>query len=207
MSLFKNFAYSSFLFCVVAVAPAVVFGQPEAVSRVEPSYEVSLQLLIGTNDNTGKAEFPKDLSAISQHLKSNFSFSNYRLTGTYLGRISNMGTFEYKSVDNVSGKESGVNPQTFLEWNVFNLKSGQSAKGAAGFQVQSFKFGARVPVTTVTVKEETGKERPLINYENIGLNLSRLGLQEGVPTLVGTLNLPGASDTIFLVMTVKSVDL
>ena len=207
MSLFKNLVYSGFVFCLLAIGPAVAFGQPEANSRVEPSYEVSLQLLIGTNDGAQRADFPKDLSAISQHLKSSFAFSNYRLSGTYLGRISNNGTFEYKSVDNLSGKESGANPQTFLEWSVINLKSGATAKGPAGFQAQAFRFGARVPVTTATVKDDTGKERPLVNYENIGLTLSKLGLQEGVPTLVGTLNLPGANDTIFLVMTVKSVDL
>ncbi len=197
------------LFCAGLTAAAAVsaFGQPEANTRVEPSYEVSLQLLVGSNDGSQKADFSQELSAISQHLKSSFAFSSYRLAGTFLGRISNTGNFEYKSVGNISGKELGINPQTFLEWSVINLKSGTTVKGPSGFQAQAFRFGARVPVTTATVKDDTGKERPLLSYENIGLTLSKLGLQEGVPTLIGTLNLPGASDTIFLVMTVKSVDL
>ncbi|CAN5336900.1 hypothetical protein BH10ACI2_BH10ACI2_26240 [soil metagenome] len=196
------------LFCagLMAAASLATFGQPEANPRVEPSYEVSLQLLIGSNGGA-KADFPQNLSGISSHLKSAFAFNNYRVAGTYLGRISNTGNFEYKSVDNISGRELGLNPQTFLEWSVVSLKSGTTAKGGAGFQAQNFKFGARVPVTTATVKDEAGKERPLVNYENIGLNLSKLGMQEGLPTLVGTINMPGASDTIFLVMTVKSVDL
>ena len=33
MSLFKNLVYSGFVFCLLAIGPAVAFGQPEANSR------------------------------------------------------------------------------------------------------------------------------------------------------------------------------
>ena len=48
---------------------------------------------------------------------------------------------------------------------------------------------------------------PAISYESIGLVLHGLGFAENVPTLIGTVNLPGADGTIFLVMTVRSADL
>ncbi|HEX3102519.1 MAG TPA: hypothetical protein VHQ01_12030, partial [Pyrinomonadaceae bacterium] len=79
-------------------------------------------------------------------------------------------------------------------------------KGPQGFQAQGFNFGARVPVTTGTVKDQSGKDQPIVNYEKIGLDLSKVSFAENVPTLVGTLNLPGNSGTIFLIMTVKSAD-
>ncbi len=104
------------------------------------------------------------------------------------------------------GREVVIQPQSFLDLTVSDLWSGQTAKGGQGFMIESFRFGARVPVTNVT-KDDAGKERSATNYEQIGLTLNKVGLPENVPTLVGTLNLPGPNDTIFLVMTIKSVDL
>ena len=71
-------------------------------------------------------------------------------------------------------------------------------KGGQGYQARGFRFGAKVPVLTGPTKD--------ITFEAIGLNLDRVGLAENIPTLIGTLNLPGANGTIFLVMTIKTVD-
>ena len=203
----KFFLSAIFVFGVIMAASLTAFGQPDARLQVEPSYEVSLQLVIGTNDTAQRADFPNSLSAISRQLKSSFAFSNYRLAGTFLGRITNAGSFEYKSLTNIFGQESTGAPQTFLDWSVGNLRNGPNAKGTQSFQAQSFRFGARVPVTTASFKDESGKMNPVINYESIGLSVGKLGLPENVPTLIGTLNLPGANDTIFLVMTVRSVEM
>ena len=54
-------------------------------------------------------------------------------------------------------------------------KNMQTAKNQAGFQAQSFRFGARVPVVTGSIKDETGKSVSTVNYEGIGLTLNKVG--------------------------------
>lgn len=192
-----------FVFFLFAAAVGISHGQ-----QIEPSYEVSLQIIIGSNDAaTGRADLPQNFSNISRQLKSSFAFSNYRLAGTFLGRIYTAGSFQYKSMTNIFGQESDPRSQTFLDWSVGNFRSGPNAKGQQGFQAQSFRFGARVPVVTGSVTDERGKISSVVNYEPIGLTLERVGLPDNIPTLIGTLNLPGAGGTIFLVMTVKSAEL
>ena len=90
---------------------------------------------------------------------------------------------------------------------MFNVRNMPTAKGPSGFQAQSFRFGARVPVVTGNVKDDTGKLNQVINYESIGFSLAKVGVPENIPTFMGTVNLPGAGGTIFLVVTIKSVDL
>lgn len=195
--LFKTILALSF---IVGLS-SVMFGQ-----QIEPSYSVALQIVVGSNDNASRAELPAGLAAVSRDLKSTFGFSSYRLGGTFLGRVTNTGDYSYKSLSNIFGQESDYKSQTFLEWYVRTLKSGVTAKGPQGFQAQGFSFGARVPVTVGTAKDQSGKDQPIVNYEKIGLDLTKVSLPENIPTLVGTLNLPGTSGTLFLIMTVKSTD-
>ena len=176
------------------------------MSQIEPSCEVSLQLIVGSNDAAKRGDIPENLTAISKKLRSTFSFANYRLANTFLGRISNNGNFEYKSVGDAFGQGSAGSTQTFLEWSMGNFRPGPTAQGAPGFQAQGFRFGARVPVM-VGAREESGKMTPSLSYESIGLSLSRLGFAKNVPTLIGTVNLPGADGTIFLIMTVRPAEL
>jgi hypothetical protein len=203
----KFFLSAIFGLSLIFALSLAAHGQTDTRPQVEPSYEVSLQLLIGSNDATQRTDVPANLAAISKQLRSTFTFSNYRLATTFLGRISNNGNFEYKSVTNIFGQESTASSQTFLDWSVANFRTGPTAKGAPGFQAQAFHFGARVPVLVGGAKDENGKMSPVVNYESIGLGLGKMGFAENVPTLIGTLNLPGADGTIFLVMTVRSADL
>jgi hypothetical protein len=197
----------------VFLSAVFVFGLMLASSltspgqSVEPSYEVSLQLLIGSHETSGRGDLPANLVATSKLLKNRFQFPNYRLASTLMGRISNTGSLEYKSLTNIFLQESNLPSQTFLEWSIGNLRIMPTAKGAQGFQAQSFRFGARVPVTTGSFKDDAGKMNPVINYESIGLTFGKVGLPENTPTLIGTLNLPGANGTIFLVMTINAADM
>ena len=193
-----------FVFCLIGAGASVSYGQ-----QVEPSYDVSLQIVIGSNDAAaGRADLPQNFSTISRQLKSTFAFSNYRLAGTFLGRVYTAGSFEYKSLTNIFGQESDPRSQaTFLDWSLNNFRTGTGAKGQQGFQAQAFRFGARVPVVTGSFKDDSGKISSVVNYEPIGLTLERVGLPDNIPTLIGTLNLPGAGGTIFLVMTAKSADM
>lgn len=199
----------SIIVCIVLVSVFAAYGQPDGAKlTVEPSYDVELQLLIGSNDAGAKTELPANLADVTRHLKTAMPFNNYRLASTFLGRVSNNGHFEYKSLSNIFGQEAELRSQSFLEWSLTSLRNLPTLRGGQGFQAQAFRFGARVPVNTgATVKDENGKSIAVVNYESIGLDLNRVGLAENAPTLIGTLNLPGANGTIFLVMTVKAVDM
>jgi hypothetical protein len=170
--------------------------------KIEPSYEVALHVVIGSNEPGKRSELPNELSAISRQLKNNFAFSHYGLANTFLGRISNTGNIEYKSVSNILGQESDGEAQTFLEWSIGNFRSMQN-----GFQARSFRFGAKVPVKMGSIKDEAGRSNPIINYEPVGLTMSMIGLKADTPTLVGTISLPKTTGTIFLVATVRSAEL
>src|SRR5580765_678778 len=119
----RIFLSTLFVFSLIVSVAMTSYGQTEARPSIEPSYQVSLQLVIGSSDVAARGELPANLSAISKELRSTFAFSNYRLAGTFLGRISNAGNFEYKSVTNIFGKDAGQNPQTFLEWSLGNFRT------------------------------------------------------------------------------------
>lgn len=182
-----------------------VFAQTEVKPQAEPNYEVALQVIIGSNDAISGVVLPDNLSPIARQLKSNFSFSNYRLVNTFLGRIANTGQLEYKSVSNILGQESDAESHTFLDWSLNGFKTMPNSSGQTAFQVQNFRFGARVPIRTGSFKDESGKLSSVINYESIGLTMVRVGLPENNPTLMGTLSLPRTNGTAFLVLTIKSV--
>lgn len=195
--------------CISLSAAFAAYGQPDpSKMQLEPSYDVELHLVIGSNDAGTRTELPAELANVSRHLKGTMPFTSYRVASTFLGRLSNSGNFEYKSLSNIFGQETELRSQSFLEWSLISLRNLPTAKGGQGFQAQAFRFGARVPVNTgASVKDENGKSVAVVNYESIGLNLGKVGLVENTPTLIGTLNLPGANGTIFLVMTVKAVDM
>jgi hypothetical protein len=188
------------LFLFIACPPAL--AQTDPSQKIEPSYEVSLHVVIGSNEAGAKSDLPSSLAAVSRQLKNNFSFSNYRLANTFLGRISNTGNIEYKSISNILGQETESESQTFLEWSLGNFRSMQD-----GFQARSFRFGARVPVRVGSTRDEAGRTNPVINYEGVGLTMNMIGLKANTPTLVGTISLPKTTGTIFLVATIKSADL
>jgi hypothetical protein len=209
MNYYKSFGRAGLMSLLILFSSFITAAQSDDARptiHVEPSYDVALHLLIGSNDGA-KGELPASLTNISKQLKANFTFSNYRLASTFLGRISNTGTFEYKSIGNLFGPETETSPHTFLEWSVANFRNMPTAKGQTGFQAQTFRFGARVPVAVSSLKSEGSATLPVYNYESIGLTLARFGLAENTPTLLGTLNLPGANGVIFLVMTVRPADM
>ena len=191
-------AFTVFVFSLILSNS--ISAQTDVKPQFDPNYAVTLQVVIGSNDNSSKGEVPKELANISRGLRSQFPFTNYRLASTFLGRITNGGTFEYKSVSNTLGQAADAEAQTFLEWTL-----GGFHNGANGFQAQTFRFGARVPVRTGVFKDE-GKTNAVISYEPIGLNISHVGISENVPTLLGTLTLPKTDGTMFLVITVSAAD-
>ncbi len=187
---------------VLLAVGSFAIAQSDTVHKLDPSYEVALHVVIGSNGSATKTDLPPNFAGISKYLKGNFSFSSYRLANTLLGRVSNNGNIEYKSASNILGQETDAEPHTFLEWSMGTIRVFPD-----GLQARSFRFGARVPIRTGGISDGSGSVTPVVNYEPVGLTIGMIGLPENVPTLVGTIGLPKANGTIFLVATVKPAGL
>ena len=183
---------------MLLIGRSIVFGQAD--KAVEPSYQVSLQFVMGTNDG-GKSELPPSLSAIARELKTNFAITNYRVAGTLLGRVGHNGKYEYRSVSNIFGMENASTTPTFLEWTITDARSVTSDKGR-NFEGSTFRFGARVPI--LGSRDEGGK--PSVSYEQVGVSAQRFSFAENTPTLIGTLSLPNTPGTVFLVITARAAE-
>lgn len=181
-----------------------VLGQAEQSKPVDASYEAVLYVLVGNNQASAGESLPGSLSAVAKQLKNEFGSSNLRLLNTYLGRVSNNGALEYKGVSNAYVEMPQAGSPSFLDWRLTGLRTGQNQAGQSVYQLQSFRFGARVPVRVGVFQDE--KAPAPINYEAIGLTLDRLSVRDNVPTLIGTLTQPRTDGTLFLVLSFKAAD-
>jgi len=194
---------------IIFVAAVVVFGgrisfaQGESKSARESSYEAMLYVVLGSDEAAQGAELPKSLSPVTKQLRDNFAFGNYRLLNTYVGRVANNGSLEYKSVSSLPGPERELDSPSFLEWQLNGLRSADAAVGNDLLLMQMFRFGARVPIKITA--SEGGKTSQAINYESVGLNVNRLSLTQNSPTLIGTITLPRTAGTVFLVLAIRPV--
>lgn len=193
------------MLAALTVLTAIAAANAQQPTQLEPSYDVALQVLVGSNEGTG-SEIPHTLAPVAKRIRESFGLTNYRLATSFVGRIANHGSFEYKSTSNISGQESREAQQTFLDWSLRDLRTMTAADGQIGFQAEGFRFGARVPVAINSSPDAAGKPAIAYSYEPIGIGLTRVGVKNGSPTLIGTLNLPGTSGTVFLIMTVKAAD-
>jgi hypothetical protein len=160
-----------------------------------------LQLVIGTDDRAAGQAVPQNLSNVVRQLRGSYSFAEYRLSNTYLGRVANGGNFEFKSLSTLFGRGAESETPSFLDWSLHALRAAPSSSGRTDIAV-GFRFGARIPIK-VSAREEAGKQIPIFNYESIGLNAGRVSMAENTPTLLGTLSLPGTNNTMFVVLTFK----
>lgn len=187
---------------LVALLTSTALAQPEQDVSSDQNYELSLQVVIGTNEDGPRSELPANMAAVSRQLRSNFQFSNYRLVNTFFSRISNTGNVEYKSVSNILGQQTEAESNTFLDWSMSDFRVMPK-----GFRARSFRFGARVPVRMGSFKDGAGIVNPVVNYEAVGLTMNMLGLPANTPTLIGTISLPKTTGTIFLVATVRTAEM
>ena len=203
-----KFIFSVAAFFVVCLFSVTNFSaQTETQQRqAEPSYEVVLHLLTASNISSDKNSVPQSLSNVVKKLKTNYTFSNYRLASTYLGRIANTGNFEFKIVSNEASQDQENYVPIFSEWSLVALRNLPNEKGQNSIQFQSFRFGRRVPVRTATLKDESGKTSDVVNYEQIGLNMQKFSVSENVPTIVGSLSTAKPDELMFLVLTVKPAE-
>src|SRR5215217_8084188 len=167
-----NLLFKAFLFLLVVCA-GNVFAQDKKEPQIYPCYEVVLQLLVASNSPGEKSSLPPTLSNVVKKLKTNYSFSDYRLTTTFLQRTSN--SIEYKSLLNDFTGLKDNNAPVFSDWALKNLRNLPAANGRNTIQFEGFRFGARVPIVA-NVRDEGGKTSAGVIYEEIGIKTTRASL-------------------------------
>ncbi|MGH9948618.1 MAG: hypothetical protein ACRD6X_15680 [Pyrinomonadaceae bacterium] len=196
----KNISITLSIFILLAAGISALSQGPQE-RPIEQSYDVILQVMIGGDKAQGQS-IPQNLGAVARMLKANYSFTDYRLANTFVGRIANNGTFEFKSVSNIFGSNSESETPSFLELSISGLRSGSNQAGKTVLVLERFRFGARIPIKTA-VFSDGAKLAPVVNYESIGLTSARVTLAENSPTLLGSLSLPAADNSMFLVLTLR----
>ncbi|MBA2606420.1 MAG: hypothetical protein M3521_04725 [Acidobacteriota bacterium] len=192
-----------FIFCLLSAAN--VFAQPDARKQAEPVYEVFLQTLVASNNANAKTDVPQTLAGVIKKLKNNYTFNNYRVTSTYLERVSNTGSVDFKSLAKGLDQNQENTSPVFSEWTLNGLQSMQNSRGQSSIQFQGFRFGQRIPIRTRDFKDEGGKGSSVVNYEHIGLTLSKSGLPINEPTVIGSLSTAN-EELIFLVLTINLME-
>ena len=175
------------------------------IKQAEPSYEVVLQVLIASDTATDKsAAVPQALSNVVKKLKTNYSFSNYRVASTYFQRVANTGDMQFKGVSNEPNQD--IYAPVFSEWSFGQLINMPDSKGQNSISIQNFRFGQRVPVKTANFNGESGKSNSVLNYEAVGLTMQKLSLPLNTPTTIGNLSASKPDEMMFLVLTIKPVE-
>ncbi len=184
------------IFCLLGLSS--VFAQAEPRVQSEPSYEVMLQILVGSNSGEQKSGAPANLSAVTKNLRNRIPFANYNLTTTYLHRVANTGNLEIKNVTSGDMKSAAAETPVFSEWSIGQLKNSPTdAANQSAIQITNFRFGQRIPVQSAN---------GVLNYESVGLNLQRLNVPENAPTVIGSLSSQNPSEMAFLVLTVRRAE-
>ncbi len=201
-----KFIFSTATFFVVCLLSFTnFFAQTPIRQQSEPSYEVVLQVLIASNTASDKSvAVPQTLSNVVKKLKTNYTFSNYRLASTYLQRVANTGDMQFKGVSNEPNQN--VYAPIFSEWMLGRLMNMPDSNGQNSISIQNFRFGQRVPIKTASFKDENGKSNDVTNYESVGLTMQKLSLPLNMPTTIGNLSTSKPEEMMFLVLTVKPVE-
>jgi hypothetical protein len=199
-----KFIFKVFLF-LLSLSAANVFAQTDnKPSPADSCYEVVLQILVASNNAGEKSPLPPSLANVVKKLKTNYSFSDYRLATTFLQRTSN--SIEYKSLLNDFNQNTEKSFPVFSEWSLRNLRGVPNSSGRNSIQFESFRFGARVPIVA-NVRDESGKTSPAgVVYESIGITTVRFSLSENEPTIIGSLATSKPDELMFLVLTVKPAE-
>jgi len=185
----KSFLLAAFfIFCLSLTAS---FAQTPINKSSEPSFDVILQAVVGSNDGN-KSDVASSLSGIVKKLKADFPFSNFRLTSTSIQRVSNRSGVSSKNISFTPEKNLAVySTLTFDGLEVSIDESGQEM-----FQVRRFGFNQQIPITNSI---------GAINYESINLN-GNFSLIRNEPTVIGSLSTLKPDELMFLIMTVKSAE-
>ena len=100
------------------------FAQTQNQPRqADTSYEIVLHILNASNSTANKASVPQSLSNVVKKLKNIYPYSNYNLDSTYLGRVANLGTMEFRGVSKKTEQNQENSANVFTDWTINVLRS------------------------------------------------------------------------------------
>ena len=192
-----------FIFAFIFLtAISTVFAQNPDSERFQQSYEVVLNVVVGSNNASEKGKLPPSLSGVVGKLKNDYLYTNYHLAATFLERVSTNGVIGHAGILNQLD-QTRQNSIYYSDWGLSGLQAGKNDKGSDLIHFQSFNFGAKVPVVVAVNTKGDGNQ--VVNYENIGIRITRFNLPENTPTIIGSLATPKTDEFIFLILTVRPV--
>lgn len=176
------------------------------VKRDRLNFEVQLHLLVASNMPSEKGNLPQSFDSVIKQLRPSLPFANYRLAATFVNRVKDGGTFEVSGVsasDWFNTSSTAVASPTFYQITLSRLKLETDDPNQPGLQIEKFRFGLRLPITTSTARAGAEVQSfPVINYESAGIT-TEMSLREGTATIVGTMNTSRADQILILVISVK----
>lgn len=183
----KSFLLTAFFLCCFCLTAA--FAQTPTSKLPEPNFDVILQTVVASNGVGVKSDFASSLNDVVKKLKSDFSYSSYRLTSTFIYRINNRGGISTRNISVLPG-----GPPTFSDFRIEDLETLLGDKEEEIVRMREFSFNQRVMI---------GNSSGIVSYEQIGLNL-KFSLPKNTPTTVGSLIDPDSGGLMFLILTVRA---
>lgn len=216
--LFRALVFIGCVLCACHTGAQTATAQEGAVAqtttttrreRSDVNYEVKLYLLVASDDaaTAGANRLPPELQPVVNQLRASLPFRNYALGATLINRVRDGGNLDVKGVTNsLFSTLGGSSPATFYDFTLARVNADADAQGREIVQVQTFRFGMRVPVQTATVPGADGKGGyPVINYEPLGLTTS-VSFREGAPVVIGTLTTNRTDQIMVLAAQIKRAD-
>jgi hypothetical protein len=166
--------------------------------RAPISLEVQLHLIAASLAPSEKPTVPKFLEPVLGQLKTALIFTNYRYVSSTLNRVSDRGKVESSGVTgSLFPTPPGImntpdNPSLY-KYSIGRIALTQDASGRESIQVDSFRFGVKVPI-------RIGQNNT--QYQDVGIT-TPLSLRESELVVVGTANVSGADEAIIVVISVK----
>jgi hypothetical protein len=189
----KNFFIAA-IFAAFLLGAANIATAQTSPKAIEPSFDVVLQTVVASNETGSKSGVPQSLANVVKKLKTDFPFSAYYLSATYMQRVSNRGNFDSRSVSYAS--EPNKNLAVFSEWSIGGVESVTDEYRQESIQIQNFRFGQRLPIAT---------SNNAVAYEPVGLN-TRFSLAKNTPTIIGSVTTSNPDELMFVILTVKSAE-
>lgn len=173
-----------------------------AQSENKQSYDVELRVFLGSDRAGPSNSLPTDLEPFTRKLTAQFGQKHLSPAGLFHARVLDGGTVENRSMTSFSLASFESTP-IITNWRFSNITevidaSNRTITGA-------FRFNANVPIRTAVTPD--GKSQFVVNYEQISLSINQIAINGQGPTFVGSLNLPGSGDVVFLFLSVSVADL
>jgi hypothetical protein len=198
-----NFIFKLFLLLFALSATGAQAQSDIKQTQAETCYEVVLQLLMASNNAGEKASLPPTLSNTVKKLKTLYTFSDFRLTTTFLQRTTS--SVEYKSLLTEFNQITDKNYPAFSDWSLKGLRSLPNAQGRNVLQFEMFRFGMRIPIVRSGANEGGGSPSSVV-YDSTGVTTTRFSVNENEPTVIGSLTTSKPNELLFLVLTVKPAE-